>query len=70
MPFGTLHIETGWLNENHGQLVLRVDGGRRWRLDVGPILAWRARRLVGKRVRVEGVRDGFDLLDVGRIMPE
>lgn len=38
---------------------MRDDGGR-WRLDVGT----RGHALVGKRVRVEGVRAGFDLLDV------
>lgn len=67
MPIGTHHTETGWLNEHNGQLVLRVDGGGRWRLDVGLILSWQARRLLGKRVRVEGVRDGFDLLVVRTI---
>lgn len=70
MPIGTHHVEIGWLNEDDGHLVLRVDGGGRWRLDAGLILGWRTRRLVGKRVRVEGVRDGFDLLAVRTIAPE
>lgn len=70
MPIGTHHIETGWLNEDNGQLVLRVDSGGHWRLDAGLLLGWRARRLVGRRVRVEGVRDGFNLLAVRTIAPE
>ena len=53
----------GLLLEHDGGLVINVEGGGTWRLDAG----WRARRLLGKRVRVEGIRDGFDLLAVERI---
>lgn len=42
---------------------LHVDGGGVWALDV----AWRARKLRGRRVIVEGIRSGFDRLDVDRI---
>lgn len=44
-------------------LVLQRDDGGRWRLDVGR----RAESLLGRRVRVQGRRAGFDLLDVQQI---
>jgi hypothetical protein len=46
-------------------IVLRRDDGGRWRLELDP----RDEELLGRRVRVEGVRSGFDLLDVRRISP-
>ena len=64
MPRGSRHDETGWLNEDAGQLLLRRDEGGRWRLDVGFWLGWRTRKLIGRRVRIIGKRSGFDLLDV------
>lgn len=67
MPRGTAHDETGWLNERDGRWSLRRDGGGEWRLDLGLLATIKARRLVGRRVRVRGVRDGFDLLAVERI---
>ena len=64
MPRGTRHVVEGLLLRSAaGGLVLRADGGGEWRLDAG----WRARRLVGRRVRVEGLRDGHDLLAVEQI---
>ena len=63
MPLGTRHELIGLLLEDRGSLVLDVDDGGTWRLDAGR----GARRLLGERVRVEGVRDGFDLLAVERI---
>ncbi|HEX8556001.1 MAG TPA: DUF5818 domain-containing protein [Sphingomonas sp.] len=51
------------LLEHHGALVVDVTGGGTWRLDAGR----RARRLLGQRVRIVGVRDGFDLLFVEQI---
>lgn len=60
MPRGVQVEEVGWLREMDGALVLqRVDGGR-WRLDAGK----KARRLVGRKVRLTGMRAEFDLLDV------
>lgn len=44
-------------------LILQRDDGGRWRLDAGR----RADSLLGRRVRVQGTRSGFDLLDVQRI---
>jgi Protein of unknown function (DUF5818) len=63
MPLGTRHELIGVLLEHQGGLVLDVDDGGTWRLDAGR----GARRLLGQRVRVEGIRDGFDLLAVKRI---
>jgi hypothetical protein len=69
MPIGSHHVETGWLTDDAGQLVLRRDGGGRWHLDVGLLTRWRARRLIGSRVRVEGIRDGFNVLSARTIGP-
>ena len=63
MPRGTTHEETGLLVEQAGGLALRRDDGGTWRLDA----PWRSKRLAGKRVRIVGVRDGFDLLAVKTI---
>lgn len=60
MPRGTRHELTGLLLRHGPTLILRVDGGGEWRLDA-PTRAW---RLVGRRVSVTGMRDGFDLLGV------
>lgn len=51
------------LLRERGALILRRDDGGRWRLDADP----GAERLLGRRVRVQGVRSGFDLLDVQAI---
>ena len=64
MPNGSRHKETGWLNEQNGQLILHRDEGGRWRLEVGMLLGWRTRKLIGKRVRIHGIRCDFDVLDV------
>ena len=60
MPRGTPHHEVGLLLELGGGLVLEHDDGGIWRLDA----PWRVRRLLGRRVRITGERDGFDLLAV------
>lgn len=69
MSRGTRHDLIGMLlrSRDTGGLVLDVPGEGAWRLDLGIVAAWRARRLVGIRVRVAGVRDGFDLLAVETI---
>lgn len=67
MPLGSRHDETGRLNERDGRWSLRLDGGGVWRLDLGWRAWWRARSLVGRRVQVRGVRDGFDLLHVAAV---
>lgn len=65
MPRGSRHIETGFLFEGRQGLVLRRDDGGEWRLDA-PLSA---RRLLGRHVRVDGVREGFDILAVTAIEP-
>ena len=40
--------------------MLRVDGGGQWRLD----LPSKYQSLIGRRVRITGVRSEFDMLDV------
>lgn len=63
MPRGSRHVETGLLLTENGALVLLRDDGGRWRLDVGRS----AHRLLGRRVRIECVREDFDLVAVKRI---
>ncbi|WP_081643300.1 DUF5818 domain-containing protein [Sphingobium bisphenolivorans] len=67
MPLGTRHDETGWLNNRAGQWILRRDDGGEWHLDVGFLLSWRSRNLLGRRVVITGKRSGFNLLDVEKI---
>ncbi|WP_339348675.1 DUF5818 domain-containing protein [uncultured Sphingomonas sp.] len=62
MPIGSRHDETGLLLREGRALTLQRDGGGRWRLDAPHKLE----KLSGCRVRVIGVRDGFDLLAVER----
>ncbi|AMK26178.1 MULTISPECIES: DUF5818 domain-containing protein [Sphingobium] len=63
MPRGSRHDLTGILLEAGLHPVLRVADGGEWRLDV----TGRYRHLLGRRVRVAGIRSGFDLLDVLQI---
>ncbi len=67
MPLGTRHDEVGILNERAGRYFLRLDGGGEWRLELGLFMLRRGRRLAGRRVRLTGVRDGYDLLAVKRL---
>ena len=62
MPRGTQHTLTGTLRRTQFGFALEIDGGGVWRLDLSTI--WRVRRHVDHNVIVEGVRSGFDLLDV------
>lgn len=67
MPRNTRHDERGILGREGGMLFLkRDDGGGVWRPDA---LA-KAHDLIGRRVRLSGTRDGFDLLAVDRIEME
>lgn len=63
MPIGTQHEIVGVLRNGQEGLVVEVNEGGTWRLDAG----WQARRLIGHRVRIVGIRDGFDLLAVKSI---
>jgi Protein of unknown function (DUF5818) len=63
MPRGSTHIIEGLLLGGDVYPILRPDGGGQWRLD----LPWRYRKMVNRRVRVEGIRSEFDMLDVTRL---
>lgn len=65
MPMGTRYVVTGLLLNSKRGLVLDVDGGGTYALDVDG----KAHKLVGLRVTVEGTRSGFERLDVDRIGP-
>ena len=65
MPRGSHHDETGVFALEHDQLVLLRDQGGRWRLDAPT----RAEIHVGQRMRITGVRSGFDWLDVTSFTP-
>jgi hypothetical protein len=64
MPIGKFHSEEGLLLRQRGRLILQKDDGGFWIVDADPD----AERLLGLRVRVEGVRSGFNALDVARIV--
>jgi len=64
MPLGKFYSEEGMLLRQRGGLILQRDDGGRWRLDAD----LKFEHLLGSRVRVEGVRSGFDLLEVSRIV--
>jgi hypothetical protein len=60
MPLGKRHRETGLLMTSARGLILEVDGGGVYALDADPDAA----KYLGHRVTIEGVRNGFDRLDV------
>jgi hypothetical protein len=64
MSIGKVHVEQGRLLRERGSLILQRDDGGRWRLDADAL----CEELLGLRVRVEGVRSDFDLLEVSRIV--
>jgi hypothetical protein len=65
MPLGVdLNLE-GLFLEDGRHLFLRTDDGGGWRIEAD----WSARKLLGRRVRIEGRRDGFDLVTAKRIVP-
>lgn len=63
MSIGGSEVDHGIMLRERGSLVLRPNDGGWWRLSAETD----ADGLLGARVRVEGVRAGFDLLDVKRI---
>lgn len=66
MPKGTIHRETGILRQAPIGYALEMDGGGRWLLEINQNI----RKLLGKRVTVEGKRMGFDLIFVDKIWHE
>lgn len=65
MPMGSRYRVTGLLLNSARGLIIEVDGGGVYALDTDR----RAHDFVGRRVTVEGVRSGFDRLDVDWIGP-
>jgi hypothetical protein len=64
MPRGTIHTETGLLVDKGHALYLYRDEGGQWRLDA---ISNKTRQWVGRRVSIEGERDGFDILAIRKI---
>ena len=60
MPMGSRHRLEGQLMNAPRGLLVHVEDGGVWALDADD----GARALVGKRVKVEGTRSGFDRIDV------
>lgn len=58
MPIGSHHNETGMLVQDGDLLYLQRDAGGYWHIDAPD----KVRTLLGRRVRVIGVRTGFDRL--------
>ncbi len=65
MPMGSQHTVTGLLLTDHKRPVVEVDGGGTWRLEIDHD----ARRFLGRRVTIEGIRVSFDVLDVTSVRP-
>jgi hypothetical protein len=65
MPLGAWIDETGLVLKDGHRTILRVDDGGEWQLD----LRWRHGDPVGTRVRVQGKRSGFNLIDVEKLDP-
>ena len=66
MPRGTRHTLTGTLgwNERNHIHVLHMKGGGYWFVDMPS----RTSHLIDRDITVEGVRSGFNMLDVHRIL--
>lgn len=60
MPMGTRHRLTGLLLQSPRGYLLRMDDGGTWALDLNRS----AKGMLGQRVTIEGVRSGFDRIDV------
>lgn len=63
MPLGTRYRVIGLLLDGPRGLIVRIDDGGEWELDVGR----KAGKLLGMRVMIEGVRISFNCLSVRRI---
>ena len=60
MPIGSRHRLEGQLRQAPRGLLVHVEDGGVWSLDADAD----AEALVGKRVKAEGTRTGFDRIDV------
>lgn len=63
MPIGWHHDETGILVRDGDLLYLQRDAGGHWQIDA----RGRTAELLGRRVRVIGVRTGFDRLTATQV---
>ena len=63
MPLGAQVVDTGIIRETNGKLTLERSEGGVWRLEFSRKL----RQFVDQRVRVQAVRDDFDLLYIKRV---
>jgi hypothetical protein len=63
VPIGKFHSEEGLLLRQRGRIILQQDGGGFWILEVDE-----PSELLGLRVRAEGIRSGFNSLEVSRIV--
>ena len=63
MPRPSTHIIEGLILQGSVYPILRTDDGGRWQLD----LPQHYHAMVNRRVRVEGTRSQFDMLDVTRV---
>lgn len=63
MPIGKFYAEEGLLLRQRGRLILQRDDGGFWILEVDD-----PEPMLGRRVRVEGIRSAFNSLDVSRII--
>ena len=64
MPRGSHHDVIGIVLQDGRRTILRVEGGGEWHLDSDRSFT----RYLGRRVRVQGTRDGFDLLCVQTVI--
>lgn len=65
MSIGSHHDEFGLLVRDNDLLYLQRDAGGHWEIDA-PSKTW---DLLGRRVRVIGVRTGFDRLTAKQVTP-
>lgn len=65
MPIGSFHDETGILISVGDRLYLQRDAGGRWEIDAPD----KVMVLLDRRVRLLGVRTGFDRLSAKQVSP-
>ena len=63
MPLGSRHREEGVLLRDGNSVILQLDDGGRWRLEPSA----EVEQDLGRRVQVEGVRSGFDVLTIEKL---
>ncbi len=66
MPLGTLHTVEGVIRRQPKRIAIEVSGGGTWELEPSRLIT----RHIDQAVILEGVRTGFDRLEVVRIKRE